>query len=347
MNSDTHPYAEALVAWYLENARDLPWRGTSDPYRIWVSEVMLQQTRVATVIPFYHRFLARFPSLRALADADLDDVLAAWAGLGYYRRARALHAGARSLAPGFEMPDTVAGLLGVPGIGPYTAGAIASMAYGLDAPIVDGNVIRVLCRQFGLHGDPYAAPLKAELWALSEQLLPAGQASDFNQGLMELGALLCTPRGPRCHVCPVADTCVARAEGLEEELPQRRVRGPRKVLRLAVAIVRSPSGGVLVRRRPADGLFGGMWEFPSAPMTSEEWASGGLGEQLGLEGRKWASGPVVVRQLTHRELVLVPGICQVRDLAVASSRKFVDATTLGSMGMPAAFRALAVELGLR
>jgi A/G-specific adenine glycosylase len=218
----TKRLSEELIAWYEARRRDLPWRRTRDPYAIWVSEVMLQQTRVLTVLGYYERWMARFPTVSALADAEDDDVLHAWQGLGYYSRARRLLSGARAVAErhGGQLPSDVQALLALPGIGPYSAGAIASIAFGLPEPIVDGNVVRVLCRLFALAGDPARAPLKAELWRIARELVPKDKPSEFNQSLMELGATICTPSSPRCALCPVAKHCRALAQGKQRELPQ-------------------------------------------------------------------------------------------------------------------------------
>lgn len=310
---------------------------------------MLQQTRVATVIPYYHRFLDRFPTLRELAEAPLDDVLEQWAGLGYYRRARALHAGARSLGPGYRMPTTVDGLLQVPGIGRYTAGAVASMAYGIDAPVVDGNVIRVLCRVFGLEGDPYGTTLKKALWAHAAALIPEGQAGDLNQAVMELGALVCKPRGPLCSQCPLEPQCTARAEGTTEELPQRRRRGPKKTLTLGLAIIRRGAPEeILVLRRPVDGLFGGMWAFPSVELVGDADpvpAVRALLPELGLQETQLRLAAPVVRQLTHRELTLIPAQARVeRSPFSVPDARWVTPEALASLGMPAAFRAVVDSL---
>ncbi len=217
-------FAARLLAWYAKHKRDLPWRrDTHDPYRVWISEIMLQQTQVATVIPYYKRFLARFPNVRALANAKLDDVLKAWEGAGYYARARNLHLAAREIVARFggQLPSTVDELLTLPGIGRYTAGAIASIAFKRDAPVVDGNVTRVLCRCFNIQHDPKSAATQKELWHLAEILLPRGCAADFNQGLMELGATICTPRNPQCNVCPINRACVARRLGRQDKLPAK------------------------------------------------------------------------------------------------------------------------------
>jgi A/G-specific adenine glycosylase len=259
--------ARAVVAHYDKVKRDLPWRRTRDPYAIWVSEVMLQQTRVQTVIPYWERWMQRFPSVRALADAPLDDVLAAWAGLGYYSRARNLHKGAQAVRDA-GLPSRASELREVPGIGPYTAGAIASIAFGEKAPLVDGNVARVLARVFGIENNVKSAVGARAIWERAGELmaaLPAGaEPGALNQGLMELGATICSPTGPRCLVCPLAKLCVAAREGRQDELPVMPVRKKQSELPvLARAALWLSDGQTLVlARRDAQGLFGGLWELP-------------------------------------------------------------------------------------
>lgn len=259
-------FRRRLLGWYEENRRDLPWRRTRDPYAIWVSEVMLQQTRVETVVPFYRRFLERFPDVHRLADASSDDVLAAWSGLGYYRRARLLHRGAAHVARalGGEVPATVERLLEVPGIGRYTAGAIASIAFDVPAPLVDGNVARVLARLFAVEEDPKSAAGAARLWALAAALVSPRAPGAFNQALMELGATVCAPRAPKCAACPVADACRARAAGLEHELPRVAPKRPPRPVALVALVARDPSGRVLLGQREDSGTFASMWEPPMA-----------------------------------------------------------------------------------
>lgn len=267
---DPHAIATAVVAHYRKVKRDLPWRRTRDPYAIWVSEIMLQQTRVATVIPYWERWMAKFPTVTALAKAPLDDVLAAWAGLGYYSRARNLHRGAQTIGTTWRgaLPRHAAELRTVPGIGPYTAGAIASIAYGERAPLVDGNVARVLARVFGITLDIKSTAGGKALWARAGELmtaLPARAApGDLNQGLMELGATVCSPTQPRCLVCPLAKLCTANASGRTDQLPVVPVRKKQADLPLlAWTLVWITRGDqiVLVRRAP-EGLFGGLWELP-------------------------------------------------------------------------------------
>ncbi|HNH48036.1 MAG TPA: A/G-specific adenine glycosylase, partial [Myxococcota bacterium] len=211
---------DALISWYQQSRRTMPWREEVSPYRTLVSELMLQQTRVETVIPYFERFMRSFPTEQALAEAPLERVLEHWSGLGYYSRARNLHAAARKVVELGGFPQTVAGLLELPGVGPYTAGAIASIALGLDAPLVDGNVERVLCRHDARAEDP--VKIKKELWERATFLLPKGQASDFNQALMELGATVCTPSSPRCLFCPIRSTC--HGHDAPERYPQKAPR---------------------------------------------------------------------------------------------------------------------------
>lgn len=260
-----------LIRWFRAQARDLPWRRDRSPYRVWLSEMMLQQTQVDTVIPYFNRFLDRLPTLDALAAAPLGDVLKLWEGLGYYTRARQLHRAAQLIVNdrGGEWPRTVDGLLALPGVGRYTAGAIASLAFGARAPVLDGNVIRVLCRLFAIERDPKEAAVKESLWQLSESLLPARRAGEFNEALMELGATICTPRRPKCGVCPLADGCEANRRALQDRLPVKSKRKPLPHYDVTAAIIRR-SGRVLIAQRPLGGRLGGLWEFPGGKVESGE-----------------------------------------------------------------------------
>jgi A/G-specific adenine glycosylase len=250
-----------LLPWFSGAKRDLPWRRTRDPYAIWVSEVMLQQTRVETVIPYYARFLARFPTVHALAEAPQGDVLAQWSGLGYYRRARMLHEGAQAIAKA-SMPRDRDGLLGVRGIGRYTAGAIASIAFGEAVGLVDGNVARVLARLFAIEDDVRAPATVKKLYTLADALVAKDDPSAWNQALMELGATICTPRSPRCAECPAMDLCAAKRAGKENALPVLAKKTPPRAARIQ-ALVATRARKVLLARRAGDGLFGGLWEPPS------------------------------------------------------------------------------------
>ncbi|HVK83215.1 MAG TPA: A/G-specific adenine glycosylase [Kofleriaceae bacterium] len=269
--------ATAVVEHYERVKRDLPWRRTRDPYAIWVSEIMLQQTRVATVIPYWERWMTRFPTVSALAAAPLDDVLAAWAGLGYYSRARNLWSGAKEVGErwGGALPRSAAELRAVPGIGPYTAGAIASIAYGERAPLVDGNVARVLARVFAIELDIKSTAGTKALWAEAGAMMTALPAASspgaLNQGLMELGATVCTPTDPRCLVCPIAGPCAAHRLGKQDSLP---VTAPRKkerdlpLLERTLVWIAEGDELVLVRRTP-EGLFGGLWELPPRELADQ------------------------------------------------------------------------------
>jgi A/G-specific adenine glycosylase len=249
----------AMLAWYDANRRDLPWRHSADPYRVWVAEVMLQQTRVDTVTPYYQRWLAAFPDIASLAAGELDDVLKQWEGLGYYSRARHLHQAARIVRERYagKLPADPTALRALPGIGDYTAGAIASIAYHQPTPAVDGNVRRVIARLFDI-----AEPSATALHEHALRLLEPRRPGDFNQALMDFGATLCTPRTPRCEPCPIQSFCAAYRNGSVLQRPLRRPRR-RGTDETAVTLVLTAGKSVLLRRRPADGLLAGLWEFPS------------------------------------------------------------------------------------
>lgn len=259
-----------LLAWYDRERRDLPWRvaagGTPDPYRVWLSEVMLQQTRVETVRPYFERWLTRFPTLEALADAPLDDVLKAWEGLGYYSRARNFHRAVKEVGEryGGEVPGEEAAFGALPGVGRYTAGAVLSIAFGRETPVVDGNVRRVFAR---LTDDP--RPTGGALWTLAGRLVTGERPGDLNQALMELGAMVCTPRSPSCERCPLEDRCAARAAGTVGERPAPKARKPVPTEVHGVAVL-TRGDRVLLARRPLAGRLAGMWEFPGAERREGE-----------------------------------------------------------------------------
>ncbi len=261
-----------LFAWFDRHRRDLPWRRDRDPYRIWVSEVMLQQTTVAAVVPYFERFLAVFPTLTDLANADEQDVLRLWAGLGYYRRARHLHRAARQLVAdrGGALPDDPAVWDALPGVGRYILGAVLSQAFDRRLPIVEANTLRVLCRLFGYRGDPRTGDGQRWLWRAAESVLPRKRVGDFNQAMMELGALVCTPTAPDCGHCPLAADCVARREGLQADIPMKAAR-PTVVAVEEVAVVVRKGGRVLLTQRPADATrWASFWEFPHAELQPGE-----------------------------------------------------------------------------
>ena len=271
-NKRARAIGRALLGWYAKHRRELPWRRSLDPYAVWVSEMMLQQTQVATVIPYFQRWMQRFPNVVALADAEESDVLHAWQGLGYYSRARNLRHAAREMVQRHagRVPEQVTDLLALPGIGPYSAGAIASIAYGHAEPLVDGNVIRVLARLFALRGDPNRAPLKAELWEVARALVPPDAPGDFNQALMELGATVCTPRNPRCASCPLTAHCLGLEQQLVTVLPELPARAKPTAVHMVAAIA-TRSGRVLVTRLRQDApRWAGMWLFPTAEVATSE-----------------------------------------------------------------------------
>ncbi|QRN94855.1 A/G-specific adenine glycosylase [Archangium violaceum] len=297
-----------LLEWYDRQKRDLPWRRTRDPYAIWLSEVMLQQTQVSTVIPYWERFLQRFPTVESLAAAPLPDVLAAWRGLGYYSRARNLHLAAQEVVARFggKLPSTAAELLTLPGFGRYTSGAVASIAFGEPAPLVDGNVARVLSRIFEVEGAPGDRVREARLWALATELVHGERPGDFNQALMEHGATVCRPESPLCLLCPVREECLAYRHGRVDELPPARVRAAPKRMTLAVAVW-AHQGRLLLARRAEKGLFGGLWELPAAEVEDDMPDTGSaakLAEALGVDLEVGEHLGTVRRQLTHRALSL-------------------------------------------
>lgn len=273
--------SEELLDWYRRNARDLPWRQTDDPYAIWVAEVMLQQTRVETVIPYYRQWLKVFPDVHSLAEADIDRVLQVWEGLGYYRRAHNLQRAARIIVKVHQgrLPVSIEDLKQLPGIGDYTASAIAAIAFGVDTVALDGNLRRVLSRLFDIDAPLGSAVAERAFRERGASLLPSGQASAFNQAMMDLGSTLCTPSSPRCPDCPLKGGCLALQRGTQERRPVRPARGSIPQRRRVAAVIRDGSK-VLLGRRPSGGLLSGMWEFPGADLLEGEGAHSALGRVL-------------------------------------------------------------------
>jgi A/G-specific adenine glycosylase len=259
-----------LLKWYRDHARDLPWRRSRDPYRVWISEVMLQQTQVATVREYFDRFVAALPDVHRLAAADQQQVLRLWEGLGYYRRARQLHAAAKEIVAQHagEFPSDVGKLMRLPGIGRYTAGAIASIAFGRRAPILEANTIRLLSRLICNQGDPSSSAGQRLLWRTAEEILPRKDVAEFNQALMELGSLVCTPAEPNCPECPLSSWCAARARGLQREIPPPKSRKEYTELREAAVVLRH-RGRVLMRQCGSDERWAGLWDFPRFALEAE------------------------------------------------------------------------------
>lgn len=260
-----------LLRWFRKHQRDLPWRKTKDPYLIWVSEIMLQQTQVQTVLPYYRRWAKSFPSVQALAGAPQSRVLKHWEGLGYYSRARNLHKGAKLVIRehGGKVPDTLAAISKLPGIGRYTAGAILSIAYDKSLPVLDGNVKRVVSRLFCLKENGASSASLGILWKTAEQLLPKKNAGDFNQALMELGATVCTVKNPSCSICPVRKLCQAEAQNKQEEFPPKKAATPAKKIEVSAAVIER-GGKIFIQQRPHHGLMGGLWEFPGGKRQKNE-----------------------------------------------------------------------------
>ncbi len=269
--NDKKELQRRLLAWFRKKRRPMPWRQTSDPYRIWVSEIMLQQTQVAAAEPYYHKFIKRFPDVKSLAEADIHDVMKTWEGLGYYSRARNLHKTAAEIMDRFSgrVPDNLADLLSLPGIGRYTAGAIMSIAFGKPAPVLDGNVIRVLTRIFHITDNIQQSATLRILWSLAEQLIPQDQIREFNESMMELGAVVCKPKQPECSVCPAAALCAAFTLELQESLPVRPPKKPVPHIHVTAGIIWK-NDTFLITLRPPKGLLGGLWEFPGGKVERGE-----------------------------------------------------------------------------
>lgn len=271
-----------LLAWYQRHQRALPWRETNDPYRVWISEIMLQQTQVDTAIPFYRRFLKTFPDVDTLARAPLQEVLKAWENLGYYSRARNIHAAARIIVDQFDgkIPDTFEAIRTLPGIGQYSAGAILSIAYGKPFPAVDGNVRRILCRVFAIRKPMNELRDQKELFKLAGALVPARRPGDFNQALMDLGAMICRAKSPNCQRCPLAVLCLAQAGGLQNDLPVTRKTPGVPHRHALAAVIRNPGGKLLVVQRPASGLLASLWKLPGGFIDDIKKMEPGLKNQV-------------------------------------------------------------------
>lgn len=311
-------FREGLLSWYDRVARDLPWRRTGDPYAVWISEVMLQQTRVDQAAPYFERFMARFPTVADLAQASLNDVLHAWEGLGYYTRARNLHRAAQRVveAHGGRLPATYDGLRALPGIGPYTAAAVASIAFGLPHAVLDGNVVRVLARVLAVEDPAAAAATRRRLQETADALLPPERPADFNQALMELGATVCTPAAPRCPSCPLAGVCEARRQGRPEAFPVVPRKAPIPHHDVAIGLVFDAEGRLLIQQRPPEGLLGGLWEFPGGKREPGESLEAAclreLREELGISVEVVAPFLQLDHAYTHFKITLHAFLCRIR-----------------------------------
>ncbi len=278
MNS---PITKKLLSWYASRKRSLPWRERPEPYAVWVAEIMAQQTRLESMLPYYKSWMKRFPNIKSLANSNEQDVLNLWEGLGYYGRARNLRSAAQVIVRENcgQLPADLEGLHSLPGIGPYTAGAIASLAYGLDVAAVDGNAIRVLARVFDVSLLADSGAGKKHFWGLAAEHLPPGRAAEYNQALMDLGAEICTPRQPKCNVCPLESNCLAKGLGIQELRPVKTIAKEAPLRQFAAAVIRQ-RGEVMLVQRPSAGLLGGMWEFPNTILPSPRRAKDGLRRTL-------------------------------------------------------------------
>jgi A/G-specific adenine glycosylase len=311
-------FSNRILNWYAHKGRNLPWRGSTDPYVVWVSEIMLQQTRVETVIPYFERWMRRFPTIADLADASEQDVLTLWEGLGYYGRVRNLHKAARVVMKEFggELPREPAALRKLPGIGKYTVGAIASIAFGQSVPTLDANLRRVFARVFDIAQPADSHAGEEILWRLAEQQLPKDRAGDYNQALMDLGAMVCLPKNPRCLLCPLRELCQAYLHGVQD---QRPVLSPKAVVPhfTVTAAVVWRNGKVLLAKRPSKGLLGGMWEFPGGKMekdeTFQECLMREIREELGVEIRVGELFGVYQHAYTHFRITLHAFLCELED----------------------------------
>jgi A/G-specific adenine glycosylase len=342
--------APRLLTWFDRKRRDLPWRRTKDPYRIWVSEVMLQQTQVTTVIPYYQRFVRVFPTVRRLAEGPLDDVLRLWAGLGYYSRARNLHQAAQQIVAehGGRFPHTFDRIRRLPGIGDYTAGAITSIAFGEPVPAIDGNAGRVLARVLYVTGDVRAGAPKRRLTELARLAVPADRPGDYNQALMELGSLVCRPADPACDECCLGDLCEARRRGKQRRIPAPRAHPKVQTVRVVAGLARR-NGRVLIAQRPPEGVWGGMWEFPNVELRPDAPPAETLvrlfAQAFGLQVEVGEMLASFAHGIMHRRIELTAYSCSVvsgRTQAKAHvAAKWVRPSELGEYALPAPHRCIA------
>jgi len=342
--------AAALLPWHRVHGRhDLPWQRDRSPYLVWVSEIMLQQTQVATVIPYFERFVRRFPDVVTLADAPLDEVLHLWSGLGYYARARNLHRAAQRVRDEFSgrFPGSFAEIESLPGIGRSTAGAILALARGERFAILDGNARRVLARRFGVAGSPAERAVEQRLWALAEENTPQSRVAEYTQAIMDLGATVCVRRRPLCPLCPLRETCVAHRTNRQHQIPapRARARGARRVREVVMLVAQREDGAVLLERRPPAGIWGGLWCLPE--FTSETAARGYAASQL--EDAAIAAGALapVPHVFTHFDLVITPLLARCRDAARVADQErtlWYDIHSPARVGLPAPIQQILASL---
>ncbi|HZA95362.1 MAG TPA: A/G-specific adenine glycosylase [Burkholderiaceae bacterium] len=339
-------FADRIIAWQKRHGRhDLPWQRTNDPYRIWLSEIMLQQTQVATVIPYYERFVARFPSVNALASAPIESVMASWAGLGYYSRARNLHRCAQLIASEHagEFPDNVEALAQLPGIGRSTAAAIAALAFGQRAAILDGNVKRVLARHCAMQGYPGHSKMERQFWECAESLLPANEIQAYTQGLMDLGATVCARTRPKCDACPVSGTCVARSEQSIDKLPTPRPVKERPVRARTLLAMQDASGAVLLELRPPSGIWGGLLSLPEFESAlNDESLVAEVSARFGLHIAITETLGEIRHEFTHYTYLMRPRLARVTGTVGIASPALRSVTSEGveTAPLPAPIRRL-------
>ena len=338
-------FAARLIRWQEKHGRhDLPWQRDRDPYRVWLSEIMLQQTQVGTVIPYYARFLARFPDLACLAAAPVEDVMSLWSGLGYYARARNLHACARVIMAehGGQFPRAPDIIATLPGIGRSTANAIAVFCFGARVPILDGNVKRLLCRHGGIEGFPGQPAVERQLWQIAKALLPEEKVDVYIQGQMDLGATVCTRTRPACAICPLGDDCVARAQGRAAELPTSRPRKAAPVRSIGMLILMSDTR-VLVEQRPPAGIWGGLLSLPEFPVEGDPAAAA---MRYGCRIIDRTARPAVTHAFTHFRLHIHPLVCRVEVAGVTDSTvRWLAPAELDDAALPAPVRQIIAAAG--
>jgi len=352
--------SNAVVKWFEREQRALPWREDPSPYRVWISEIMAQQTRIETVLPYFSRFIKRFPDVNALADASLDEVLSMWSGLGYYSRAQNLHKAAKIIVErhGSGLPRDIKSLRALPGIGRYTAGAIASIAFDIPEPVLDGNIMRVLSRIFDLGGDIRSSHIRGRLWDIASAMIPQKNSRSFNQGLMELGALICTPKSPKCRECPVRFHCLSSARGTIADRPVKTARKASPIIYLIVAVIYRKDGALLLAQNDYKKLFGGLWLFPQIQIEKSELEKSSkndlakhfenhIGVRLSIR-KKIGS---IRHVLTHRKLILTLYECSIRDekqfnpSGYRSFRWVKNSRGLDGLGLAAITKKMLVKIG--
>jgi A/G-specific adenine glycosylase len=348
-----HLIQSNLVEWFTKNQRDLPWRKTYDPYQVWISEIMLQQTQVKTALPYYDRWMKAFPDIGSVANASEDRILKLWEGLGYYSRARNLQKASKLVMGkhGGQFPDRFEDILELPGIGRYSAGAIASIGFNQNYPVVDGNVIRVLARLFAFEKNTRLPKNVERFWKWAEELIPDKKARFFNQGMMELGALICSPKNPKCDQCPLADQCAARKRGIAETLPNRGESQKLISIRVTCAVIRH-KGKIFIQKRPSRGLMGGLWEFPGGKAEKGETELQAIRREIGEELGVTLKGVKKIDRIRHGytkfdvdlhcfSAELGSGTLK---LTAATEGKWVSPKSLGKFAFPAADRKLIEKL---